>query len=256
MKNKTTDENILTSWKNPLKRKMGFYERYTKRSLDILLSLAFLGGFGWLLLLNALLIKFRIGSPVIFQQFRPGIIDPKTGKEKIFKLFKFRTMTNEVDENGKLLPDEKRMTRFGSWLRSTSMDELPEIVNILKGDLSFVGPRPQLIKDLVFMNDSIRRRHTAKPGLTGLAQANGRNAISWDKKFELDLEYCEDVTLAQDIKILIKTFKNAVLAHEGITEEDSVTATDYGDYLLKENRITQKEYDEKMKEFRKILQSL
>ena len=157
-----------------LERKLGFYEKYVKRLLDIICSLLFIIIFSWLYLIIAIVVRLKMGSPVIFKQPRPGIV--KNGKETIFDMFKFRSMTGARDENGELLPDEKRLPKFGAMLRSTSLDELPEVFCILKGDMSVVGPRPQLVRDMVFMSDEQRMRHTAKPGLTGLAQVKGRKA--------------------------------------------------------------------------------
>ena len=171
------------------KRKIGFYEKYIKRLFDIVCSLLAIIVFGWLYAIIAVLVKMKLGSPVLFTQPRPG------KDEKIFKMYKFRSMTDERDENGALLPDEARLTKYGKWLRSTSLDELPEAFNILNGTMSVIGPRPQLVKDLVFMTPEQRMRHTAKPGLSGLAQVNGRNDISWEDKLSWDLKYIENITL-------------------------------------------------------------
>ena len=162
-------------------------------------------------------------------------------------------MTDERDENGDLLPDEVRLTKFGKWLRSTSLDELPEAFNILNGTMSVIGPRPQLVRDMVFMTPEQRMRHTAKPGLSGLAQVNGRNAISWEDKLEWDLKYIKDISLFEDIKIIIKTVEKAFVKQEGITEEDMATAEDLGDYLLKNEKITSEEYEKKLAEAKRIL---
>ena len=156
----------------------GIYEKYIKRLLDIFCSVMAFTCFGWLYLIVAIFVKVKLGSPVLFTQPRPG------KDEKIFKLYKFRTMTDERDENGELLEDEARLTEFGKWLRSTSLDELPEAFNILKGDMSVIGPRPQLIRDMVFMTKTQRRRHSVRPGLSGLAQVNGRNDIDWEEKLD------------------------------------------------------------------------
>jgi lipopolysaccharide/colanic/teichoic acid biosynthesis glycosyltransferase len=164
-----------------LERKRSFYERFIKRLLDIFCSLLAITVFCWLYAIIAILVRVKLGAPVLFKQPRPGLIDPKTGKERIFDMYKFRTMTNERDTDGNLLPDEKRLGRFGKLLRSTSLDELPEVFSILRGDMSVIGPRPQLVRDMVFMSDEQRMRHTAKPGLSGLAQVKGRNAITWEK---------------------------------------------------------------------------
>ena len=162
-------------------------------------------------------------------------------------MYKFRTMTDERDENGELLPDEIRLTKFGKWLRNTSLDELPEAFNILNGTMSVIGPRPQLVRDMVFMTDEQRMRHTAKPGLSGLAQVNGRNAISWEDKLEWDLKYIKKISLAEDIKIILLTVKKALIKQEGITQDDMATAEDFGDYLLRIGKVSQEEYQKKQK---------
>lgn len=180
-----------------LYRKMGFYERYIKRAIDIFCSGLAIIVFCWLYAIIALLVRIKLGSPVLFTQYRPGLIDPKTGKERIFKMYKFRTMTDKKDAEGNLLPDEVRLTKFGAWLRSTSLDELPEAFCILNGTMTLIGPRPQLVRDMVFMSEEQRMRHTAKPGLSGLAQVSGRNAISWDRKLQYDLEYGEYLRSAE-----------------------------------------------------------
>lgn len=152
------------------------------------------------MIIVAILVRTKLGSPVLFTQPRPGMVDSKTGREKIFKMYKFRTMTDKRDANGELLPDEVRLTAFGAWLRKTSLDELPEVFNILNGTMSVIGPRPQLVRDMTFMTPEQCMRHTAKPGLSGLAQVNGRNAISWDDKLAWDLKYIEKVSF---LKILV-----------------------------------------------------
>ena len=165
-----------------LERKRGFYEKYIKRLLDIICALAAIIVFCWLYAIIAIMVRVKMGAPVLFKQPRPGLIDPETGEERIFDIYKFRTMTDAKDKNGIPLPDEQRLTSFGKMLRSTSLDELPEAFNILKGDMSVIGPRPQLVRDMVFMTDEQRMRHTAKPGLSGLAQVMGRNAIPTPRK--------------------------------------------------------------------------
>lgn len=239
-----------------LYRKMGFYEKYVKRAIDIFCSGLAIIVFCWLYAIIALLVRIKLGSPVIFTQYRPGLIDLKTGKEQIFKMYKFRTMTDKKDAEGNLLPDEVRLTKFGAWLRSTSLDELPEAFCILNGTMTLIGPRPQLVRDMVFMSDEQRLRHTAKPGLSGLAQVSGRNAISWDKKLQYDLDYIKHVSFGRDLKILFKTVEKAFIKQEGITEEGSVTAADYGDYLLQTKQITREEYDKKQNEAKEILKGL
>ncbi len=215
------------------------YKKYGKRALDILFALLALVILSPLLLVVALLVKLKLGSPIIFSQERPG------KDNKIFKIYKFRTMTNQTDAQGNLLPDEQRLTRFGAFLRKTSLDELPELVNILKGDMSLVGPRPQLIKDMAFFNAKIAKRQTVLPGLTGLAQIKGRNNISWEQKFVLDLEYCERITFRQDISIIFSTI-GAVLSSRDVNTEGRATAEDYGDYLLRTGQISPLEYKEKL----------
>lgn len=194
----------------------GIYQRYLKRPMDFILSLIALIILSPVFLVVALLVRINLGSPVIFKQQRPGL------NEKIFTMYKFRTMTDERDENGELLPDAVRLTKFGKFLRSTSLDELPELFNILKGDMSIVGPRPLLVQYLPLYNEHQRRRHEVRPGLTGLAQVNGRNAISWEEKFDLDVEYVDNVTFINDWKIIFSTLKKVVL-REGINSETAAT---------------------------------
>ena len=228
----------------------GPYETYFKRPLDILCALAALIVFGWLYILVAVLVRIKLGSPVIFKQPRPG------KDEKIFDLYKFRSMTDERDENGELLPDEQRLTEFGKVLRATSLDELPEAFNILKGDMSVIGPRPQLVRDMVFMTPEQRLRHTVRPGLSGLAQTRGRNALSWDGKLATDLEYIQKVTFLGDVKIIFDTVKQVFFKEKGLADSDvdEVDITDdFGDYLLKQGRVTQEKYDEKQAEAKQLL---
>lgn len=194
----------------------GIYRKYLKRPLDFVLSLLAIIILSPLFLLIAILVKINLGSPIIFKQERPGL------NEKIFVMYKFRTMTDEKDENGRLLPDEVRLTKFGKFLRSTSLDELPELFNILKGDMSFVGPRPLLVEYLPLYNEHQKRRHEERPGLTGLAQVNGRNAISWEEKFNYDVEYVDSITFIGDLKIFLLTIKK-VFVREGIHSETSAT---------------------------------
>lgn len=193
----------------------GPYEAFIKRFLDIVISLLVMILFCWLYAIIAILVRIKLGSPVIFAQDRPGRIDPRTGKETIFKLYKFRSMNDKRDANGELLPGKDRLTPFGSKLRSTSLDELPEIVNIFKGDMSLIGPRPLATVYLPYYTDEERMRHIVRPGLTGLAQASGRNGLTWEEKFAYDVEYANNITFLMDVKIIFMTIK-AVLAHEGI----------------------------------------
>lgn len=233
-------------------RKMGFYEKYVKRAIDITCATGAIVVFSPLYLGVALLVRTKLGSPVLFTQDRPGLIGPD-GKETVFKMYKFRSMTDERDENGELLPDDVRLTKFGKWLRNTSLDELPEAFNILNGTMSVIGPRPQLVRDMVFMTDTQRMRHTAKPGLSGLAQVNGRNAISWEDKINWDLEYIEKVSFKEDLKIILETVKKAFIKQEGITQNDMATAEDYGDYLLRTEKVDKNEYEQKQQMAKKIL---
>ena len=233
-------------------RKMGFYEKYVKRVIDIVCASAAIICFSPLYIGVAILVRFKLGSPVLFTQDRPGLIG-EDGKETIFKMYKFRTMTDERDENGELLPDEVRLTSFGKWLRSTSLDELPEAFNILNGTLSVCGPRPQLVRDMVFMTDEQRMRHTAKPGLSGLAQVNGRNAISWEDKINWDLKYIEKVSFLEDLKIILSTVKKAFIKQEGITQDDMATAEDFGDYLLRTEKVDKENYNKKQLQATMIL---
>jgi len=200
--------------------KKGFYELILKRPIDFILSLLSLCFLFPLLFVLSLLVHIKLGSPIIFKQSRPGY------KEKIFELYKFRTMNNKKDENGKLLPDDMRLTKFGKFLRSTSLDELPSIINILKGDLSIVGPRPLLVQYLPLYSAEQRRRHEVRPGLTGLAQINGRNAISWSDKFTYDIRYIENITMIGDFIIILKTIKK-VLIKEGISSKTSSTMEEF-----------------------------
>ena len=188
----------------------GIYEKYVKRPLDAFLSAIGLIVLSPVLIVTAILVRMKLGSPVIFAQERPGRIDPKTGKEKIFTLYKFRTMTDKRDENGNLLPDEERLTAFGKKLRSTSIDELPELFNILKGDMSFVGPRPLLVEYLPYYSEEERHRHDIRPGLSGLAQVNGRNYLTWTERFQFDVEYVEHICFVFDMKIIIRTIKKVI----------------------------------------------
>ena len=191
--------------------------------------------------------RFKLGSPVLFRQPRPG------KDEKIFNLYKFRSMTDERDENGNLLPDEMRLTKFGKALRATSLDELPEVFNIVLGEMAIIGPRPQLVRDMVFMTPEQRRRHCVRPGLSGLAQVNGRNAIAWDDKLAYDLDYIEHITFAGDVAIFFKTLAKAFVKQEGITEDGMATAADYGDYLLAMKRVTREKYDDLQAQAKKLL---
>lgn len=200
--------------------------KYIKRALDFCAALGAIIVLSPVLLIVALLVKTKLGSPVLFKQERPGMIDKKTGEEKIFTLCKFRTMTDERDENGELLPDEIRLTKFGRFLRSTSIDELPEFINILKGDMSFIGPRPLLVRYLPLYSEEQHRRHLVRPGLSGWAQVNGRNTVSWQEKFNLDVEYVDKMSFSLDVKIFFMTIMS-VLKREGISSETSATMEEF-----------------------------
>ena len=206
----------------------GPYEAFFKRFLDIIISLLVMILFCWLYAIIALLVRVKLGSPVIFAQDRPGKIDPKTGKEKVFKLYKFRSMTDKRDANGALLPGKERMTPFGAKLRATSLDELPEIVNIFRGDMSFIGPRPLAMQYLPYYTEEERVRHSVRPGLTGLAQASGRNNLKWEEKFACDIQYVHNITFLMDVRIIFKTIK-AVLSHEGIGQGEE-TPENFNEY--------------------------
>jgi len=201
----------------------GIYEKYIKRALDILISLIVIILFCWLYIIVAFLVRINLGSPIIFKQPRPG------KNEKVFNMYKFRTMTDARDDNGELLPDEQRLTRFGLWLRKTSLDELPEIFCILFGTMSLIGPRPLLVKYLPYYTEEERLRHAVRPGLTGNAQAHGRNALSWEEKFALDVEYVNHITFLMDVKIVIDTIKT-------VFEQSNIVLDlpDFDDYRMQQ----------------------
>ncbi|OUO14924.1 sugar transferase [Flavonifractor sp. An4] len=199
----------------------GPYERFFKRPIDIFCALAAIIVFCWLYLIVAILVRVKLGSPVLFTQDRPG------KDEKIFKLYKFRTMTDARDEHGNLLPDDVRLTKFGKLLRATSLDELPEAFNILKGDMSVIGPRPLLVKYLPRYNKEQHRRHEVRPGLSGYAQVNGRNTVSWEEKFKLDVEYVDHITFLGDVHIIFSTVMKAFVKREGISSETSATMEEF-----------------------------
>ncbi len=199
------------------------YKKFFKRFLDIFISLISLIILSPILLIIAILVRINLGSPIIFKQERPG------KNEKVFTLYKFRTMTDKKDENGELLPDSERRTKFGDFLRSTSMDELPELVNILVGSMSIIGPRPLLVEYLPYYTNEEHHRHDVRPGLTGWAQANGRNLVNWDDRFKMDLEYVNNLTFLMDIKIIFKTVK-IVLKREGIRQEGQATMGSLNEY--------------------------
>lgn len=222
------------------------YAKFFKRFLDFILSLC-----GLIVLSPLFIILIILGT--IFMRGNPFFTQERPGKdEKIFKLIKFRTMDNRKDESGRLLPDEVRLNKYGKFLRSTSLDELPELLNILKGDMAIVGPRPQLVRDMVFMTPEQRKRHSVRQGLTGLAQVNGRNNITWEEKIEWDLKYIEDISLVNDVKIILQTV-GKVLKKSDVVRDGTASDMDFGDWLLQEGRVDKAEYDEKQRETKEIL---
>lgn len=214
------------------------YRLVGKRMLDVIGAITLIIALSPIFLIVIILVRFNLGKPIIFKQIRPG------KNEKLFYMYKFRTMTDEVDDEGRLLSDDIRLTKFGEFLRKTSLDELPELFNILKGDMSFIGPRPQLVEDMCFMTKEERKRHLVKQGLTGLAQINGRNEILWPQKIEYDLKYMENITLKNDVCIFLKTIIK-VFKKEGISSKGTKTSYNYGDYLLIAKKINKSEYDSK-----------
>lgn len=202
----------------------GPYEKYFKRPIDFCCGLAAVIVFSWLYIILAILVRVKLGSPVLFVQERPG------KDEKIFKLYKFRSMTDARDENGELLPDDVRLTKFGKMLRATSLDELPEAFNIIQGDMSVIGPRPLLVKYLPYYNEEQRHRHDVRPGLSGYAQVHGRNAVSWDDKFKMDVEYVNHITFLGDVKIILDTVLKAFIKQEGISSATCATMEDFAEY--------------------------
>ncbi|MEG2013494.1 MAG: sugar transferase [Anaerovoracaceae bacterium] len=227
------------------------YVQVFKRLFDIVLSSLSIVVLSPVLAVIALLVRIKLGTPVIFKQIRPGKKD-SYGQERLFTLYKFRSMTSERDENGELLSDARRLTRFGERLRNMSLDELPELINIFKGDMSIIGPRPLLVQDMVFMTEEQRRRHNVKPGLSGWAQVNGRNVIEWEDKLDYDLQYLSKMGFTLDVRITLITIKK-VLKTESITYEGMATAEDFGDYLLRTGKIERKEYDQKQDEAKKLI---
>ena len=214
-----------------MKRKQGFYEKYIKRLLDILCALAAIIVFGWLYIIVAILVRIFMGSPVIFRQPRPG------KDEKIFNLYKFRTMKDGFFENGEPFPYEERLTPFGIFLRKTSLDELPEVFNILKGDMSVVGPRPLLVKYLPYYTEEQHYRHDVRPGLSGYAQVHGRNTVKWEDRFKLDLQYIEKITFWGDVKIVFLTVFKVFVKQEGISSETSATMEDFEKYCIAKGKL-------------------
>ena len=229
------------------KRKKTIYEIYVKRPMDFILSLVALIVLSPLLLILTIIGIFAMKGNPFFVQPRPGL------NEKIFNLVKFRTMSNAKDKEGNLLPDEVRLNKYGKFLRSTSLDELPELWNILCGKVAVCGPRPLLVRDMIFMTSEQRKRHTVRPGLTGFAQINGRNNVTWEQKIQYDLEYIDSgVTFIKDMKIILQTV-GKVLKRSDTVREGTASDMDFGDWLLQEGKITKAEYDEKQKEAKQIL---
>ena len=225
------------------------YKKFFKRLFDIILSLLAIIILSPIYIIISILVLIFMGWPILFKQPRPGY------KNKIFNMYKFRTMTNKKDKDGNLLPDDQRLPKFGRFLRSTSLDELPEFFCILFGKMSFIGPRPMLVRDMVFFDKETLRRQTVMPGLTGWAQANGRNSLTWDDRFKHDLYYVDHLTFKMDVKVIFLTIKT-VLKREGIGEDGGDLSIDYGDYLLKYDRVTKEEYDKKQQEAKDLLNSI
>lgn len=226
-----------------------FYYPFFKRVCDIICALAVFIFLWPLYLVMAILVKTKLGSPIYFKQVRPG----KDGK--LFTMYKFRSMSDKKDENGTLLPDGERLTKFGKWLRKTSLDEMPEAINILKGDMSVIGPRPFLVKDYVFFDEVTIKRQSVKPGLSGLAQVNGRNGISWEDKFKYDLQYIQKISFWKDLKIVFKSIFKSFLKKDNINREGFDTDEDYGDYLLRTDKISKQEYESKISNAKELLSS-
>ena len=228
------------------------YAKFFKRFLDFMLSLIALIVLSPILLILIVIGAIAMKGNPFFCQLRPGK-KGKESKEKIFKLIKFRTMSNAKDKDGNLLPDDKRLNGYGKFLRATSLDELPELVNILVGNMSIVGPRPQLVRDMTFMTAEQRRRHDVRPGLTGWAQVNGRNNITWEQKFEYDLEYIDNMcSFVGDVKVIFKTV-GKVLKKSDTVREGTVSDIDFGDWLLQEGKVDHETYDQKQKEAKDLL---
>lgn len=212
----------------------GLYEKFLKRMFDIILALIILILFCWIYVIIAIWVKAKLGSPVIFCQERPG------KDEKMFKLYKFRTMTDQRDENGNLLPDEIRLTKFGKMLRSTSLDELPEIFNILLGDMSFIGPRPLLISYLPYYTEKEKHRHDVRPGLSGLAQVNGRNSVEWERRFQYDIQYVNKITFWGDVKIVLKSVQK-VLMRSDVADNTNAVEGNFAEIRKNRNKVIERE---------------
>ena len=228
------------------------YKSFFKRFFDIILSLLALAVLSPVLIILMIVGAIAMGGNPFFVQKRPGRVSKRTGKERIFSIIKFRTMSNRTDKDGNLLPDEQRLNGYGRLLRSTSLDELPELLNILVGDMSIVGPRPQLVRDMVFMSDAQRARHSVRPGLTGLAQVKGRNNLSWEQKFEYDIEYINNITFLGDLKLIFGTV-GKVLKREDTVREGTASDIDFGDYLLQNGSVDAETYESKQSEAKELI---
>lgn len=228
------------------------YKSFFKRFFDIILSLLALAVLSPVLIILMIVGAIAMGGNPFFVQKRPGRVSKRTGKERIFSIIKFRTMSNRTDKDGNLLPDEQRLNGYGRLLRSTSLDELPELLNILVGDMSIVGPRPQLVRDMVFMSDAQRARHSVRPGLTGLAQVKGRNNLSWEQKFEYDIEYINNITFLGDLKLIFGTV-GKVLKREDTVREGTASDIDFGDYLLQNGSVDAQTYESKQSEAKELI---
>ena len=244
---KNHENASLDNWK------CGIYEHGFKRIIDLLIALiALIGLFPLLVLLSVFGMVLMRGNPWFFQ-WRPGKKDVN-GQEQIFRIIKLRTMTNDRDISGNLLPDSQRITSYGRFIRSTSLDEIFQLINVVKGDMALIGPRPQLVRDMVFMTEKQRKRHNVRPGISGLAQIRGRNALSWEGKLAADIEYVENISFRGDVHIIFETI-GKVLKRENISSEGMDTAEDYGDYLLRIGRITRMMYDEKQQEANALIKA-
>ena len=228
------------------------YAKFFKRFFDFILSFIALSVLSPILLILIVIGAIAMKGNPFFVQPRPGKINKKTGKEKIFKLIKFRTMSNAKDKDGNLLPDDVRLNKYGQILRKTSLDELPELLNIFIGDMTIVGPRPQLVRDMVFMSEEQRARHQVRPGLTGLAQVSGRNNITWEEKFDFDLTYMKKITFSGDVKIIFRTVAK-VFKSEDVVRDGTASDIDFGDWLLLEGKVDNETYDEKQAEAKDLL---
>ena len=219
----------------------GLYAKKIKRLLDIICALLAILIFWWLYLLVSIIVAIKIGRPIIFKQKRPGMIDPSTGKETIFELYKFRTMSNEIDDDGNLLPDAMRLTKFGKLLRASSLDELPEVINIIKGDMSVVGPRPWAVSYLPYYSEEEHCRHLVRPGLSGWAQVNGRTAANWDQRLKYDIEYVNNISFRLDLKVIFLTVKKVICRSDQVEAGQQGDFSEYRKKQWSQNSITANE---------------